>query len=82
MGNLRNTHLLLEVTSVLFVDEDEVKIITRAELLVHVAERWRQVKPAKKQPNWDCFAWIQSLGIYMGRLRNGGNSHLARGRRP
>ena len=39
-------HLLLEVTSVLAVDGDEVKIIMRAELLVHVAERWRPVKPA------------------------------------
>lgn len=51
------TYLLLEVTSVLFVDEDEVKIITRAELFVHVAECRGQVKPAQKQPNWDRFAW-------------------------
>lgn len=56
MGIPGHTHLLLEVTSVLFVDEDEVEIITRAELLVHVAERRRQVKPAQKQPNRDRFA--------------------------
>jgi hypothetical protein len=56
-GKPQCTYLLLEVTSVLFVDEDEVKIITRAELFVHVAECWRQVKPAQKQPNRDRFAW-------------------------
>jgi hypothetical protein len=51
----QGTHLLLKITSVLFVDEDEIKIVTGAELLVHVAKRWRQVKPSKEQPNWDCF---------------------------
>jgi hypothetical protein len=34
-------YLLLEVTSILFVDEDEVEIIPGAELLVHVSERRR-----------------------------------------
>jgi hypothetical protein len=53
--SMHGTHLLLEITSVLFVDEDEIKIITRAELLVYVAERWCQVEPAEEEPNWDCF---------------------------
>lgn len=80
MEILRNTHLLLEVTSVLFVDEDEVKVITRAELFVHVAERWRQVKPAQKQPDWDRFAWIQSFGIHIsGKKKDGGETRTSHG---
>ena len=42
------THLLLKVTPVLFVDEDEVKIITRAEFFVHVSERRCQVETPQK----------------------------------
>jgi len=48
--------LLLEVASVLFVNEDEVEVVTRAELFVHVAECRRQVKPAEEQSDWDRFA--------------------------
>jgi hypothetical protein len=51
-----DTHLLFEITSILFVDQDEVKIIACAELFVHVAECGGQVKPAKEQPDRDRFA--------------------------
>jgi len=39
-------HLLLEVTPVLFVDEDEVEVVPRAELLIDVAEGRGQVDAA------------------------------------
>ena len=45
--------LLLEVPPVLLVDEDEVEVISRAELLVHVAERRCEVKPAEEKPYRD-----------------------------
>ena len=45
---LDGTYLLLEVASVLFVDEDEVEVVARAELFVHIAECRRQVKPAEE----------------------------------
>jgi len=38
------THLLLEVPPVLFVDEDEVEVVARAELLVDVAEGRSEVE--------------------------------------
>ena len=43
-----STYLLLEVASVLFVNENKVEVVARAELLVHVAECRRQVKPAEE----------------------------------
>ena len=45
--------LLLEVPSVLFVYEDEVEVISRAELLVHITERRREVEAAKEEPYRD-----------------------------
>ena len=51
------TNLLLEVPPVLLVDEDEVEIISCAELLVHVAEGRREVEAAEEEPYWDRFAW-------------------------
>lgn len=45
---LDSTDLLLEVASVLFVDEDEVEVVARAELFVHIAECRCQVKPAEE----------------------------------
>lgn len=50
------THLLLEVPPVLLVNEDEVEVISRAELLVHIAERRREVEPAEEQAYWDRLA--------------------------
>ena len=83
-GEPKCTYLLLEVTSVLFVDEDEVKIITRAELFVHVAECRRQVKPAQKQPNRDRFAWNRHTinRDISGDIKDEGDSYLARAHRP
>ena len=45
---LDGTYLLFEVAPVLFVNEDEIEIVARAELFVHVAECRRQVKPAEE----------------------------------
>ena len=51
------TDLLLEVPPVLLVDEDEVEVISRAELLVHVAERRRQVEAPEEEPDGDRLAY-------------------------
>ena len=53
------TNLLLEVPPVLLVDEDEVEVISRAELLVHVPECWREVEPSKEQAYRDRLACAQ-----------------------
>ena len=50
------TNLLLEVPPVLLVDEDEVEVISRAELLVHVAERRREVEATEEEAYWDRLA--------------------------
>ena len=42
--------LLLEVSPVLLIDEDEVEVISRAELLIHVAERRREVEAPQEEP--------------------------------
>lgn len=41
----------LEVSPVLLVDEDEVEVVARAELLVDVAEGWGELEPAEEQPD-------------------------------
>lgn len=46
--HLDGTYLLLEVAPVLFVDEDKVEVVARAELFVHIAECRCQVKPAEE----------------------------------
>ena len=51
------TYLLLEVPPVLLVDENEVEVISCAELLVHVAEGRREVEAAEEESYWDRFAW-------------------------
>ena len=57
VGRGEQTDLLLEVPPVLLVDEDEVEIISRAKLLVHVAECRREVEAAEEEPYWDRLAW-------------------------
>ena len=57
MKDRRKTHLLLEVPPVLLVDEDEVEVISRAELLVDVPERRREVEATQEQPYRDRLAW-------------------------
>jgi hypothetical protein len=47
---------LFEVSPVLFVDEDKVKVIAGSEFLVDVAEGWRQVKATKEYADGDGFA--------------------------
>ena len=58
MNDRRKTHLLLEVPPVLLVDEDEVEVISRAKLLVHVAERRRQVEAPEEEPDGDRLAYV------------------------
>ena len=49
-------YLLFEVSPVLLVNEDKVKVITGSEFLVDVAEGWRQVKATKEYTNGDGLA--------------------------
>ena len=53
--------LLLEVPPVLLVDEDEVEVISGAELLVHVAERRCEVKAAEEEAYRDGLPCALSL---------------------
>ena len=53
----KETNLLLEVPPVLLVDEDEVQVISCAELLVHIAEGRRKVEAAEEESYWDRFTW-------------------------
>ena len=48
---------MLEVPPVFLVDEDEVEVISRAELLVHVAERRRQVEAPEEESDGDRLAY-------------------------
>ena len=41
---LANSYLLLEITSVLFVNKHKIEIISRAELFVYIAECRRQIE--------------------------------------
>ena len=41
--------LLFKVTPIFLVDQNQVEIISRAELFVHIAEGWRQVKASEEQ---------------------------------
>lgn len=45
--------LLLEVAPVLFVDEDEVEVVSRAEFLIHVAERGGKVEATQEESDGD-----------------------------
>ena len=49
--------LLLEVSPVLLVDEDEVEVVAGRELLVHVPEGRREVEAAEEEAYGDGFAW-------------------------
>lgn len=51
---------MLEIPPVLLVNEDQVQVIPRAELLVDIAERRRQVKAAEEQSYWDRLATDRS----------------------
>ena len=44
----KETNLLLKVPPVLLVDEDEVEVISRAELLVHVSECGRKIEATEE----------------------------------
>lgn len=45
------THLLLEIPPILLINQHQVQIISRAEPLVHIPERRRQVEAAQEQPD-------------------------------
>jgi hypothetical protein len=66
--------LLLEIPPVLLVDEHKVEVVPRAELLVDVAERRREVEAAEEEADGDGFAWggsgvsaSASAGVKRGR---------------
>ena len=45
--------LLLEIATVLLVDQDEVEVVSRAELLVHVAEGRGEVETTQEESDGD-----------------------------
>lgn len=52
----------LEVASVLLVDQHQIEVVTRAELLVDVSERRRELKAAEEETNRYRLAWNSSAG--------------------
>ena len=48
--------LLLEVSPILFIDKDEIEIVTRAELLVQIAEGRSEVEAAQEEADRDRLA--------------------------
>ncbi len=51
------TDLLLEVSSLLLINQDQVEIVAHRELLVDVPHCRRQLVTTEEQPNWDGLAW-------------------------
>ena len=49
--------LTLEISSILRIDQDEVKVVADRELLVDIPERWGQVESAQKQPDRNSLPW-------------------------
>ena len=73
--------LLFEVASVLLVDEDEVQVVPRAELLVDITERRREVESAEEQPDRNRLSWkTMHFRVSGGSFAEG--TYLARVRRP
>ena len=70
----KTTDLLLEVPPVLFIDEDEVQVIPHAELLVHLAERRRELEAAQEQPYRDSLPCRRPLVSPTVRSRKEGKS--------
>jgi hypothetical protein len=52
----KHSYLLLKVPAVFLINKDQVQVIPDAKLLVHIAKRRRQVKPAEEQPDGYCFS--------------------------
>ncbi len=50
-----STYLLLEVSTILLIDEYQVEIVSRAELLVYITKGRGQLEPSQKQPYWYSF---------------------------
>ena len=60
-GRHPSTHLLFEIPSVFFVDQNKIEIIARAKLLVDVAKGGRQVEATKEQTYRNCFAYVEKI---------------------
>jgi hypothetical protein len=50
---------LLEVSSVLLVNEDQVQVVPCRELLVDVTECWCELEAAKEESDWDRLACVE-----------------------
>lgn len=74
----------LEVPPVLLVDQDQVEVVPRRELLVDVAEGRSELEAAEEQSNRDRLACQveTSPSVICENGMNGFGTHLARERRP
>lgn len=58
--------LLLEISPILFVNQDEIEVVANAEFLVNLSERWGEVEATQEKSNRDDFAFrvIQRVRIF------------------
>jgi hypothetical protein len=61
--------LLLEVAPVLFVDEDKVEVVSRAEFLVHVAEGGGKVEATQEESDGDGLSYTRGMEQSAQRMR-------------
>lgn len=69
----------LEVPTVLLVNENEIEVVPRAELLVDIAEGGSELKATEEQPDRNC---LSCAGVSNDSEQRSDESHLARERRP
>ena len=50
-------YLLLEISSILLIDQHEIEIIPNTKLLVYFPERRSQIKPSQEQTNGYRLSW-------------------------
>ena len=56
-----SAYLLLEVSPILLINQDQVEVVSYTELLVHLAERWCQVEATEEQANGNGFTCAAAI---------------------
>jgi hypothetical protein len=64
----QSNFLLLEITAILFVDENKVQVILDRELVIDVTESGREVEPTQEKSDGDGFTYKKS--IWVGNKQN------------
>ena len=57
LDSVNSNFLLLKVPPILFIDQDQVKVVPGTELLVYVSVCGCQFEPTQKKSNWYKFSY-------------------------